>query len=187
MKKGVKKGMKNNMKGDIKNNMKGNMKSDVKNRVKGGVNKDFYWKSLFFLIAVFLIVFAIWLWTFGYKNCEDRECFNEALKNCERVKFVYGNSMIFEYVIKGEKNGFCDVGVILLQGDLNNEDSMKLEGQKMDCMLPLGVVMAPESDIGNCHGILKEGLQDLAIRKLHTYLVKNLGRLNLEMADLPKV
>ena len=70
---------------------------------------------------------------------------------------------------------------------MNNADSISLEGQSMTCMLPLGVVMAPESDIGICHGLLKEGLQDLVIRKLHTYLVQNLGRLNLEVAGLPEV
>ena len=68
-----------------------------------------------------------------------------------------------------------------------NQDSIKLESQKMTCMLPKGIVMIPESDIGNCHGMLKEGLQDLVIRKLHTYLVQNLGKLNLEMLGLPEV
>jgi len=95
--------------------------------------------------------------------------------------------MIFEYNIRGETKGACEVEVELLQGELNNVDSLKLEGQSMTCMLPLGAVVAPESDISICHGLLKEGLQDLVIRKLHTYLVQNLGRLNLEMAGLPEV
>jgi hypothetical protein len=76
---------------------------------------------------------------------------------------------------------------LLLQGELNNQDSVKLEGNKMECKLPRGVVMIPESDIGNCHGLLKEGLQDLVIQKLHTYLVQNLGRINLELVDIPNV
>ena len=46
-------------------------------------------------------------------------------------------------------------------------------------------IMNPESDIGSCHGPLKEGLQDLIIQKLHSYLVQNLGRINLEVLDLP--
>src|SRR3989339_744360 len=94
--------------------------------------------------------------------------------------------MIFRYVIRGERDGDCLVEVELLRGELNNADSMRLEGHTMECRLPFGVVVAPESDISVCHGLLKEGLQDLVIRKLHTYLVQNLGRLNLEMAGLPK-
>ena len=35
--------------------------------------------------------------------------------------------------------------------------------------------------------VLKEGLQDLVISKLHTYLVQNLGKLNLELVDIPLV
>ena len=38
----------------------------------------------------------------------------------------------------------------------------------------------PESDINNCHGLLKEGLQDLFISKLHRYIVQNLGEINVE-------
>ena len=57
----------------------------------------------------------------------------------------------------------------------------------MTCMLPEGIVMIPESNIGKCSGLLKEGLQDLVIRKLHTYLVQNLGRINLEVLDVPEV
>ena len=88
--------------------------------------------------------------------------------------------------IKGEEDKGCEVVVKLLQGDLNNADSEKLEGYDMSCVLPLGVVMDPESDISNCHGLLKEGLQELIINKMYNYLVQNLGRLNLEMVEIPK-
>ena len=57
----------------------------------------------------------------------------------------------------------------------------------MNCMLPLGVRMIPESDIGNCHGLLKEGLQDIIIKRLHTYLVENIGQINLEVLDVPEI
>ena len=93
--------------------------------------------------------------------------------------------MIFEYVIKGVSGGECEVDVELLMGELNNQDSIRLEHQKMTCMLPEKVVMIPESNIGKCHGLLKEGLQDLVIKKLHTYLVQNVGRINLEIIEVP--
>lgn len=132
-----------------------------------------------------LIGFAFML--FGYDQCDDWECFNENLADCDRARFIGGSKMIFEYTIKGGRAEYCEVDVLLLQGELNNQDSVKLEGNKMTCDLPRGVVMIPESDIGNCHGLLKEGLQDLVIQKLHTYLVQNLGKINLELVDIPNV
>ncbi len=87
--------------------------------------------------------------------------------------------------LRGRVGSFCEVDMKLLQGDLDGSDSAKLEGLEMSCSLPYGVATDPESNIENCHGLLKEGLQDLVIRKLHSYLVQNLGRLNLEVADLP--
>lgn len=153
------------------------------------MNKRGYFdkRLLFIPLGIIVIVLAVLLLFFGYNECDDWECFNSHLEGCNRVKFIGGTKMIFEYTIKGTKNGNCEVGVQLLQGELNNQDSIKLEMQKMTCMLPKGVVMIPESDIGNCHGLLKEGLQDLVIKKLHTYLVQNLGRLNLEMLDVSEL
>ena len=95
--------------------------------------------------------------------------------------------MIFEYIIRGNSDDKCRVDIELLQGELNNQDSIKLERQSMSCMLPESVIMIPESDISNCHGMLKEGLQDILIKKLHVYLVQNLGRLNLELAPIPEL
>ncbi|MBU3924081.1 MAG: hypothetical protein KJ592_04135 [Nanoarchaeota archaeon] len=143
------------------------------------------WFVVFILLAV--LVWLVWISFFEENVCTDWDCFNAHLESCEETRFVGGREMIFEYDIIGEGDGKCVVNVKLLQGELNNRDSIKLEGLDMDCVLPVGVVMLPESDIGNCHGILKEGLQDLIIKKMHSYLVQNLGKLNLEMADLSKV
>ncbi|MDH3324330.1 MAG: hypothetical protein OEL89_01705 [Candidatus Peregrinibacteria bacterium] len=142
--------------------------------------KKFYY--LLFIIFLFGIVWSVF---FSYKECVNLECFNSHLESCDRARFIGGTDMIFEYAIKGESDFGCEIGIQLLQGSLNDQDSIKLENQKMTCILPKGVVMAPESDIGNCHGLLKEGLQDLVIKKLHTYLVQNLGKLNLEVLDIP--
>lgn len=144
-------------------------------------------RKLLILFILIGLVFGVWVVFFSYEDCRNKACFDENLKGCDKVRFVSGDDMIFEYLVRGESEGACEVEVKLLQGELNNADSGKLEGEVMVCMLPLGAVVVPESDIGVCHGLLKEGLQDLVIRKLHTYLVQNLGRLNLEMADVPGV
>lgn len=138
------------------------------------------------LVLIALVAYFVWLMFFSYKECDSWDCFNTRLEDCSRTTFIGGTNMIFEYKIKGESKDSCVVGIELLQGEVNDRDSEKLIGQKMDCSLPSGVVMIPESEILNCHGILKEGLQDLVINKLHTYIVQNLGRINLEVMDAPK-
>jgi hypothetical protein len=152
------------------------MKGDKSNSYLG-------WKWFISLIILAVIVWGVWFIYFSYATCETWDCFNGKLARCEKARFIGGDEMIFEYIIKGTSGETCEVSVQLLQGELNNQDSMKLEKQKMTCYLPSGVVMIPESDIGKCTGLLKEGLQDLVIKKLHTYLVQNLGKLNLEILD----
>lgn len=161
---------------------------DMEEEIGGEAEREgFGWRKL--ITGIFLIAFlwSVWFLFFSYDDCANQSCFDANLKDCDKTKFVGGNDMVFEYVIEGTNSGECEVQVELLQGELNNADSLKLEGQTMTCMLPLGAVVMPESDISVCHGLLKEGLQDLVIRKLHTYLVQNLGRLNLEMAGLPNL
>ena len=139
------------------------------------------------LVVVVISIFLVWLIFYSFDDCKTQECFDEHLKDCSRSVFVGGDEMIFMYTIMGESGSACEVAVELLQGELNSEDSLKLENQEMVCMLPKGVVVAPSEDISKCHGLLKEGLQDLMIKKLHIYLVKNLGRINLEILDVPMV
>ncbi|MBT6689807.1 hypothetical protein HN903_00590 [archaeon] len=152
------------------------------------MSDGFSWRGLLiFLVLLFILSWGVWFVFFSYESCDSKICFDDKLKGCERVRFIGGNEMIFRYVIRGESSGACEVDIELLQGDLDNADSIKLEGRGMTCMLPLGAVVVPESDIGVCHGLLKEGLQDLIIRNLHSYLVENLGTLNLEMLGIPNV
>jgi hypothetical protein len=156
--------------------------------VLGYYEKPWYLKWRFIVGVILLLVVllvVLWFVFFSYGECGTWECFNENLRKCNRVRFVGGTDMIFEYTVRGSSGGECEVGVELLMGELNNQDSIKLERQKMTCMLPEKVVMIPESNIGRCHGLLKEGLQDLVIKKLHTYLVQNLGKINLELLGVP--
>lgn len=156
--------------------------------MKGGKEKrDFVLKGLVVLLALFVVGWGVWFLFFSYDDCRDWNCFGERLESCDRVKFVGGTGIIFEYVVKGSFWGDCEVEVTLLRDKLNEQGSVDLEGMSMVCMLPRGVVAAPENDMALCHGFLKEGLQDLIIEKLHVYIVKNLGQLNLEIADLPDI
>ena len=151
------------------------------------VDRRFNWKLLFIFLLLGILIWGIWTFFFSYKECDNWNCFNENLERCNRAKFIGEKDMIFEYIIHGNSGSDCEVEVELLQGELDDQDSIKLERQKMTCMLPKGVIMIPESDIGNCHGTLKEGLQDLIIKKLYTYLVQNIGKINLEVLDIPNL
>ena len=158
----------------------------IKKKVQN--KKHFNRKHLIILSGLVIAFWIIWKIFFSYTICTDWNCFNSHLENCNRAKFIgESNGIVFEYIIRGDSNNHCKVNIELLQGKLNNQDSIKLEHQEMICELPKGIVMLPESDIGNCHGLLKEGLQDLIIEKLYSYLVQNLGRINLEVLDVPDV
>jgi hypothetical protein len=134
------------------------------------------------ILGIILILVGIWAWAsfVYYKNCDTKDCFDNSLLGCSRAQYLNTGNMTFLYSINGKSNGLCVVQVELVQGDLNNQDSLKLEKKEMKCYLPLNTIMIPESDINNCHGLLKEGLQDIFISRLHSYLVQNLGRINLE-------
>lgn len=154
------------------------MKKEVK-------KKHFSWKWFAVFVILSILAWGTWWLFFSYAKCDSWNCFNEYLEDCKRVKFIGERELVFEYIVKGESDLGCKVNVQLLKGEVDNQKSIKLEMQKMTCILPKGVVMIPESDIGNCHGMLKEGLQDLMIEKLHTYLVQNIGKINLEVLDAP--
>ena len=147
-----------------------------------------FWKWFAIVVIVALLAWGVWAVFFSYAECDNWDCFNNKLKECEKVVFIgESGSMIFEYIIKGVSDDECKVSVELLQGELNNQDSLKLQGHKMICYLPEGVIMIPESNIAKCTGLLKEGLQDAIIKRLHSELVQNLGRINLEVLDTPEV
>ncbi len=134
-----------------------------------------YWMWGIGIFTLLLLIFLIWANFFWYRDCSSAQCFSDYLQNCNSAKYVKSGTMQFQYEILGIQEGACAVRVKLLQGDLNNEDSTKIEGDSMVCSLPKGMVVAPEAEIAYCHGILKEGLQDLIISKMHKYIVQNLG------------
>ena len=135
------------------------------------------------LVVIVLIIaaFVIYGNLFYFKDCKNQACFTDYLTKCHQAKFIRPGEMVFEYKILGRKNDKCIVQVKLLRGDLSNKDSRELEGKEMKCEVPLGAAILPESNIDNCHGYLKEGLQDLIIAKLHKYIVQNIGEINVNL------
>ena len=63
-----------------------------------------------------------------------------------------------------------------------------MEKYDMDCALIYGRFIYPEKDLNNCHGRLKEEMQAIIIKKLHNYIIDNLGTIGegLETGELVK-
>ena len=142
-------------------------------------------KIVFSIIFTALIVLIAGMYFFDMSPkaiCSDQACFDERLKSCEKTIFVGGSGeVVYRYEIEGSLGNSCLVSVELLQGQLTEEDSKFLEGKKMDCRIPLGEVISPESNMKNCHGILKEDLQEIIIESLHAYVVRNIDKINEEI------
>jgi len=145
-----------------------------------GVKRDLKpnYGRLLLVLGVLLLIFVLFWVFFSAKSCNDKACFDNALVKCKPAFFTSEGEMIFRYKIVGKQGESCMVDVWLLKGEISNQDSLKLENQNMRCYIPLGFVSKPESDISLCHGLLKEGLQDLIISRLHNYVVQNLGKIH---------
>jgi hypothetical protein len=138
--------------------------------------KNRVWIIIFVLILVFLAV-TIYLNFFYSKKCKDSECFNSALARCRKAEFQNKNSdATWLYRINGLSRGKCLVTV--KNNWVKLDEAKPIEGKSMLCSLPKGVVMAPESDLNECHGLLKESLQDVIIERMHTYIVQNIGQIS---------
>lgn len=131
-----------------------------------------------FLIAIALIL-SVYFTFFSVGSCDTVQCFNKALAKCSRVKFAnIQEEATWLYAIKGSKGDKCVVDVKTT--NLRLEEAKKIENKDMLCYLPRGMVIPPESELDNCHGLLKEGLQDIIIEKLHVYIVQNIGKISEE-------
>jgi len=143
--------------------------------------KDTVIKGILIGLIICLVIFFIWANFFYFKKCTTQECFDNYLAKCSRAIYVNKGNITFEFKILNQENDICRVNVKLLRGDLTNPDSLVLKEKSMKCGLPVGVISSPVDDISLCHGLLKEGLQDLIIKKMHTYIVQNLDRINFNI------
>jgi len=134
------------------------------------------------LVAIFVVLgILIWMNFFYAKKCDNQECFDFALRDCKRAQFVKQGDISMKYFILGKSGDECDVRVEVLGANVAEVDEERLIGKSMVCKVPLGLVIVPESQIGNCHGLLKEELQDMIIENLHKQIVQNLGEINSDL------
>jgi len=130
------------------------------------------------LILVVLVVAIYFTFFFAYK-CDTKDCFLGKQKVCRRATYVNAaDEITWSYKIEGKTKGSCEILTQILNINEGTMDQEKLEGKGMRCFLEIGDTSAPEAEIANCHGALREGLQEMIIKNLHQYVLDNLGEID---------
>ena len=136
------------------------------------------------IVAISLIVSIYFIVNYS-KTCRTETCFSNALIECKRVNYIRGgDETIIGYSILGKKDGKCEVNVKLLQVKKGSADLYILENKEMVCLVQLGVYRNPEENIKNCHGLLKESIQEIMIARMHAQIVENIGDIGLEATKI---
>ncbi|HRZ85435.1 MAG TPA: hypothetical protein P5277_01515 [Candidatus Paceibacterota bacterium] len=137
-------------------------------------------------ILIFIVFILAMYFTFFYSvKCKNIACWDYKIERCSRAIYINDiKDISWKYKIIGRKDSLCEVKakVIEVRGGLI--DSKILEGKEMTCMLPLNIVTFPENDPNLCYGRLKEEMQGLIIKKLHQYILTNLGSINQNLTKI---
>lgn len=147
------------------------------------------WKIVL-LSAVLIVVLAgliasIYYAYFYMKQCNTLECFASAMEDCSRRSYISDIAdTIISYTILGNADNKCEINVKLIRIKKGGAELAILEGKEMLCYTPLGVYTAPEKDLKNCHGILKEEIQELIIKRMHTQILENIGKISEETTKI---
>jgi len=136
------------------------------------------------VVGIGVIISGYFLLTYLGK-CDSKTCFNDALVSCKRASYFLDTSETsMEYKILGKSGDACRVEVKLVQFKRGTADLAVLEGKSMTCSTPLGILVQPESDLSQCHGILKEEIQDMIIKRMHAQIIENIGKIGEEVTKV---
>jgi len=140
-------------------------------------------RGILLVLLVLVLGAAVWFTFFGGKACGDFDCFQKKMQKCERADLINEQpEASWKYQIVGTRGGECAIDVTLLQAKEGELGIQELEGLEMRCLYPKGRATYPESDLNRCSGELKEEMQEIVIRRLHTYILENLGELSGELS-----
>ena len=140
------------------------------------------WKAILIISIIIAVIATIYFTFFFYYGCYDKECFRAHQKKCVKTKYISETEdTIWSYVIKGKKEGGCEISVEVVRIKKGSLDRKDLEGKAMNCLLLLEDTSPPEKDISRCSGLLKEELQNKIIQKLHSYILENVGEIGEEL------
>lgn len=150
---------------------------------KGAYRRDVEILKFVIAVVIFLSASAIVYYLLLYtKTCQDQECFSKGIVECKRAEWINdAEEAIWLYTIKGKSEKQCEVEVKLLTVKKGKSDMGEAEGKSMLCSLPLHIMTSPGGDLEKCTGPLKEDLQALVIKRMHSYILENLGEISEEM------
>ncbi|PIN77877.1 hypothetical protein COV15_01115 [Candidatus Woesearchaeota archaeon CG10_big_fil_rev_8_21_14_0_10_34_12] len=139
-------------------------------------------KTLAVILVLIVVLIGIYFLAFHEKKCSDKACFEERIAKCKRTSFINEKSdMVLKYNVIGKIGGKCRTDVLVLEVKKGTSDVVVLNGKKMSCLTPIGVISYPEEDISKCSGKLKEDVQTLIINRMYTYVLENMGKINDEL------
>jgi len=138
------------------------------------------------LITILLaLAIVVLIFIFYPKNCENLTCFNSALLDCKKAHFISTETdSVFEYRIIGKSGNTCRTDVTLLQLSSGEIEMKSLEGKSMSCFTSIGNTLKPNTNLDNCHGLLKEEMQNILIKRMHSYILSNLGEIGKELEEV---
>ena len=142
------------------------------------------WKILLAVLILIVLAAAIYFTIFFYYRCDnnDMACFKEHQRKCVKTKFINDKEdATWAFRILGKESGNCEIEVSVLSIKEGTLEKEKLVGNSMICLIQLGLETPPESDLSNCHGILKEGIQEIMIKNAHAYIITNIGKVSEEL------
>jgi len=131
------------------------------------------------VIVLILLIVALYYIYFSPKKCTTDTCFATALANCDKSTYIKDDgSEIIKYSINGANSWQCEINVQVQQIKTGPAELSIIEGKDMLCSIPLGSIADPARDLKNCHGLLKEEIQDIMIQRLHSQIIENLGQIS---------
>jgi hypothetical protein len=141
------------------------------------------WIVIILIVILLLLAPLVYFTYFYHKSCDNYECFRSYLAKCSKAQFLSDSAeATWFYKIEGKSsNGECNVYTELRQIKKTTIEYQSLENSAMNCYLPYGVVISPESDLGKCSGPLKEQMQEIIIQRLHSYILGNIGNITDEL------
>ncbi|MEK6859338.1 MAG: hypothetical protein AABX54_00850 [Nanoarchaeota archaeon] len=136
---------------------------------------------IIFIILVIIILIAVfgYFLLFYYKICNDEICFFNAIDRCKKVSWIREDSQAsWQYKITGIYGKTdCNIKVKLLKIKQGTIDIEKLQRREMKCIINKGSREYPEKTLLFCNGLLKEGMQEIIIQRMHNYILQNLGEI----------
>ncbi|MDD5193064.1 MAG: hypothetical protein PHF67_00605 [Candidatus Nanoarchaeia archaeon] len=150
-------------------------------------DKSQYVRIIIIILIPILVISAIYLfYIFNSKSCEDETCFISAIEHCQKASWLKeeADSVWMLRILGKEDNNHCRLYARLVNLRSGALDSEKLIGKDMTCIVLNTETSFPSSDMAECTGILKEEIQDIIIKRMHDYILSNIGEIKEEFGAI---